>query len=52
MVLAGVVLGLEYLHNNKYIHCDLKVDNVLIGRDGYPLLSDLQLATKGDYVES
>lgn len=40
MVLAGIVLGLEYLHERKYIYCDLKTDNVLIGANGYPLLSD------------
>jgi serine/threonine protein kinase len=30
MVLAGIVLGLEYLHLKGFIYCDLKTDNVLI----------------------
>ncbi len=43
MVLAGIILGLEYLHQKNYIYCDLKTDNVLIGANGYPLLSDFEL---------
>lgn len=40
MVFAGVILGLAYLHSNNFIYCDLKIDNVLIDRNGYPLLAD------------
>ena len=42
-VLAGIVLGLQYLHNRGFIYCDLKTDNVLIDSAGYPLLSDFEL---------
>ncbi len=47
MVVAGVILALEYLHDRGFIYCDLKPDNVLIGIDGYPLLSDFDLVKKG-----
>lgn len=29
-VLFQLAIGLEYIHENKFIHCDLKPDNVLI----------------------
>lgn len=46
MVVAGVVMGIEYMHKRGLIYCDLKTDNVLIGIDGYPMLADFELAKK------
>lgn len=43
MVLAGIVLGLEYLHKKDLIYCDLKIDNVLVDKKGYPMLADFEL---------
>lgn len=50
MVLAGIILGLEYIHKHKLIYCDLKVDNVLIDELGYPLLSDFDLISNKECI--
>lgn len=39
-IAAGIILGLEHLHQNNIIYCDLKLENVLIDEDGYPQLTD------------
>jgi serine/threonine protein kinase len=50
MVLAGIILGLEYLHGKRLIYCDLKIDNVLIDRKGYPLLADFELISDKEEI--
>ncbi|PFX32199.1 ATP-dependent DNA helicase RecQ [Stylophora pistillata] len=37
-IMRGVTNGLSYLHENRIVHCDLKVGNIFIGdngKDGY-----------------
>lgn len=43
--MAQIALALHHLHDMNIVHRDLKPDNVLVGNDGYLMLTDLGLAT-------
>lgn len=43
--LHEVALGLQYLHANMIIHCDLKCNNILVGLDGKAKVSDFGLSS-------
>ena len=45
-MLACMVLGLEYMHNQGVIHRDLKPENVFLDLDGNIKLGDFGLTTK------
>lgn len=42
--IAQIIAAVDSVHKMKYIHRDLKPDNILIGADGHVKLSDFGLS--------
>jgi serine/threonine protein kinase len=40
-----LVAALQYLHDHRLVHCDVKPENMLLGTDGRLLLSDFSIVT-------
>ena len=43
---AGVLEGLSHIHRKNIIYRDLKAENVLIDKDGYPVIVDFGFGKK------
>jgi len=43
-IMASIIMGLEYLHNNNIIHRNLTPSNVLFDKKGYVKISDFLLS--------
>ncbi|XP_031284490.1 mitogen-activated protein kinase kinase kinase 18-like [Pistacia vera] len=41
---SQILEGLNYLHMNGLVHCDIKSKNILIGKDGFAKIADLGCA--------
>ncbi|EJD03396.1 kinase-like protein, partial [Fomitiporia mediterranea MF3/22] len=43
-MILGITNGVDYLHKQNVVHSDLKADNVLINRDGHPVICDFGIS--------
>lgn len=43
-ILNEILLGLQFLHNNNIIHCDIKLDNVMITNDKQIKIIDFDMS--------
>ena len=48
LIVAQIISGLESLHNNSYVHLDLKLENILITNDGEVKIIDFGSMEKLD----
>jgi serine/threonine protein kinase len=43
-MIACIIVGLEYMHNNGVIHRDIKPENLVMDNNGYVRITDLGIA--------
>jgi eukaryotic-like serine/threonine-protein kinase len=47
-----LVAALQYLHEHRLVHCDVKPENMLLGADGRLLISDFSIVTAAHTTRS
>lgn len=52
ILITGIARGMKYLHDRNIIHRDIKVGNILLDENMYPLLSDFGLSKMFDVGHS
>ena len=46
LIISQIILALEFMHNNDFVHLDIKPENILINKLGYIKIVDLGFARR------
>ena len=49
---SNLVLGLEYIHQNKIVHRDIKPENILFDNRGYAYLTDFNISCRNEEINN
>lgn len=44
----GLLRGIHYIHKNGFVHCDIKLPNILLGENGQVKIADFGLAKRAE----